>query len=76
MTGFKKALAVYEGKKFCKKVELGDGSTYDIKGVGSTSLKLDSGMLINVVEIFYVHGLKKNVISMTVLEDKGFTIAF
>ena len=76
MTGFKKAVAVFEAKKFHKKVELGNGSTYDIKGVGSTSLQLDSCMLINIGEILYVPSLKKNVISMTVLEDRGFSIAF
>ena len=71
MIGFKRALAVFEAKKFHKKVELGDGSTYDVKGVGSTTLQRNSGTLINVGEILYVPGLKKNVISVTVLEDKG-----
>ena len=76
MTGFKKALTVFEAKKFHKKVELGNGSTYDIKGVGSTALQHDSGTLINIGEILYVHSLKKNVISVTVLEDKGFFVTF
>ena len=56
MIGFKKSLAVYEDKMFHKKVELGDGSTYEIKGVGSTTLQLDSGTLISVEEILYVPG--------------------
>ena len=47
-----------------------------IKEVGSTSLQLDLGMLINVEEILYVPGLKKNVLSVTVLEDKRFSVAF
>ena len=57
-------------------MELGDGSTFDIKGVGSTKIQFDSGMLINVEEILYVPGLKKNVISVTVLEDKGLFMVF
>ena len=76
MTGLKKTLATIKAKKFHKKVELGDGSTFDIKGVGSTKIQLDSGMLINVEEILYVPGLKKNVISVTVLEDKGYSVTF
>ena len=76
MTGFKKTLATFKAKKFHKKVELGDGSTFDIKRVGSTNLQLDSGTLINVEEILYVPNLKKNVISVTVLEDKRFSITF
>ena len=76
MIGFKKALAVFEAKKFHKKVELGNGSTYDIRGVGSTALQLDSGKLINIGGFLYVPILKKNVTSMTVLEDKGFFVSF
>ena len=76
MTRFKKALATFEVKKFHEKVELGNESPYNIKGVGSTALQLESCMLINVGGILYVPGLKKNVISMTVLEDKGFFVTF
>ena len=57
-------------------MELGYGSTYAIKGVGSSAFQLDSGTLISVEEILYVSGLKKNVLSVTVLEDKGFSVAF
>ena len=76
MTGFKKTLAIFEAKKFHKKVELGNGSTSYIKGVGSISLQLDSGTLINIGEILYVPSLNKNVISVIVLEDKGFSLTF
>ena len=37
---------------------------------------IDSSMLIHVEEIVYVPGLDKNVLLVTVLEDKGFSIAF
>ena len=76
MIGFRKALADYKDKKFNVKVELGDDSTYAIKGVGSTSFQLDSGTIIHIEEILYVPRLKKNLLSVAVLEDKGFTIAF
>ena len=33
-------------------------------------------MLISVEEILYVPDLKKNVLSMTILEDKGFSVTF
>ena len=76
MTGFKKTLATFKVKQFHKKVELGDGSTFDIRGVGSTNIQLDSGTLINVEETLYGPSLKNNVISVTVLEDKGYSITF
>ena len=75
MTGLKKDFAVYKAKKFHRKVELGDGSTYAIKGVGSTAFQLDSRTLISVEGILHVPGLKKNVLSVTVLEGKGFSVA-
>ena len=53
------------------KVELGDDSTYAIKGVGSASFQLDSGTIIHIEKILYVPGLKNNLLSMEVLEDKG-----
>jgi len=76
MTGFKQALSDYQDKKFNVKVELGDDGTYAIKGVGSTSFWLDSGTIIHIEEILYVPGLKKNLLSVAVLEDKGYTVAF
>ena len=76
ITRFKKALADYKAKKFNVKVELGDGSTYAIKGVDSICLHLDLGMLICVEEIMYVLGLKKKILSILVLEYKGFNVIF
>ena len=58
------------------KVELGEDNTYAIKGVGSMSFQLDSGMIIHIEEILYVLGLKKNLLSVAILEEKEFTIVF
>jgi hypothetical protein len=76
MTYFKQNLANYQDKKFNVKVELGDDGTYDIKGFGSTSFQLQSRNVFHIDEIIYVPGLKKNLISVVVLERKGYTIAF
>jgi hypothetical protein len=45
-------------------------------GLGSTSFQLQSCNVLHVEEILYVPGLKKNLISIAVLESKGYTIAF
>jgi hypothetical protein len=58
------------------KVELGDDGTYDIKGLGSTSFQLQTGNVFYSDNILYVPGLKKNLISVTVLESKGYLVAF
>ena len=75
LTGFKDSFSNVQ-KSFHTKVELGDNGTYAIEGIGSTSLKLDSGWSLHLEEILYVPVLKKNPLSVSVLEDKGYTIAF
>ena len=44
--------------------------------VGSTSLQLDSGTVLHVDDILYVPGLKKNLLSVVGLEDKGHRVLF
>ena len=61
MTGLCDALTSYRKKKFTNQVELGDGTTYKIEGVGSTTLQLDSGTVLHIEDILYVPGLKKEV---------------
>ena len=76
MTGFKDSITNVKKKRFHTKVELGGNGTYAIEGIGSTSLKLDSGWSLHLEEILYVLGLKKNLLFVGVLEEKGYTVAF
>lgn len=57
-------------------VERGDNNSYAIKGLGSTSLKLESGTKLHLNNILYVPSLKKNLLSISCLEDKGDRDAF
>ena len=57
-------------------MELGDDSTYDIEGVGSTSLQIDSGTNLHIDDVLYVPRLKKNLLSIVGLEDKGYRVLF
>ena len=70
------ALTSYRKKKFTTQVELGDDSTYKIERVGSTSLQLDSGTVLHNDDVLYVPALKKNLLSVASLEDKGFRVLF
>jgi hypothetical protein len=72
MTGFKENLVNYRDKKFNVKVKLGDDGTYDIKWFGFASFQLQSGNVFHIDEIIYVPRLKKNLISVAVLEIKGY----
>jgi len=45
-------------------MELGDNNSDVVKGLGSTSLKLENGAKLHLDNIFYVPGLKKNSLSI------------
>ena len=57
-------------------MELGDNGTYAIEGIESTPLKLESGWTLHLEEVLLVPSLKKNLLSIGVLKDKGYTAAF
>jgi hypothetical protein len=76
MTGYRSALTNLIEKKSPVLVELGDDATYAIQGVGSTSFQLDSGILLHIDGILFVLGLKKKLLSISALEDKGFKVTF
>jgi hypothetical protein len=46
------------------------------KGFGSSSFQLQSSNVFHIEEIIYVPGIKKNLISVAVLESKGYSVAF
>ena len=76
MTGQKKILSKLEEKNSLQKVTLGDDYQYPIKGIGEASYKLDSGNPLKMKEVFYVPGLKKNLLSISYLDKKGYIFAF
>ena len=76
MTGFKDYLSTLIERESSQKVKLGDDYQYPIKGVGEASYKLESGELLKMKDVLYVPGLKKNLLSISGLEKKGFRVAF
>jgi hypothetical protein len=63
-------------KKSFVEVEMGDEATYSIQGIGSTSFQLDSDTTLKITKILYVPGIKKNLLSVSALKDKGFRVTF
>jgi hypothetical protein len=57
-------------------VTLGDDYQYPIKGVGESNYKLDSENSITMKDVLYVPGLKKNLLSISALDEKGYRVAF
>ena len=57
-------------------VEMGDETIYSVQGIGSTSFRLDSGTNPKITKILYVPAIKKNLLLVSTLEDKGFRVTF
>jgi hypothetical protein len=57
-------------------VELRDNNSYAAKGLRKASIKMKSGNNVHLNNVLYVPGLKKNLVSISCLEDKGDRIVF
>ena len=57
-------------------MKLGDDYQYPIKGSGESSYKLDFEKSMNMKDVFFVPGLKKNLLSISTLDEKGMRVAF
>ena len=49
---------------------------YPVKAVGNVSLKLNQGNTIHLQDVLYVPDLKKNLVSISAMEDKGYKVTF
>jgi hypothetical protein len=76
MTGYQYSLSNLIKKDSPHKVKLGDDYQYPIKGIGEASFKLDSEKFMKIKDVLLVPGLKKNLLSISALEEKGFKISF
>ena len=57
-------------------IEMGDDGRYSATGIGTISFKRESGKPFILKEVMHFPGLKKNLISMAMLEDKGYDVVF
>jgi hypothetical protein len=57
-------------------VKVGDGKTYEIKGVGDVQFKTKSNKIEKIGEVYYVPGLKNNLLSVGHLLRKGYEVNF
>lgn len=57
-------------------MELGDDVRYAVKGEGTIMFQLELGGFFEAQDVLYVPGLKKNLLSVSVMENRGFDIMF
>ena len=57
-------------------IEMGDDGRHSVTGIETISFERDSGKPFILKDVMYVPGLKKNLISVVMLEDKGYHVVF
>jgi hypothetical protein len=76
MIGYREHLTDLVEKKSRLHVVLGDNARYTVKGVGNSSFQLDFDIPLQLSEVLYVLGMKRNLVSVSALEDKGYKVIF
>ena len=76
LTGYKEALFDLIEKDTNLEIILGVNATYPMKGTGTMTLHLSQGQVLRLQDVLYVLDLKKNLVSISAMEDKGFKVAF
>eukprot|EP00253_Pinus_taeda_P003291 PITA_03291 len=76
MTSDKNLFNALEEKDLKMCIEMGDDGRYSVSGVGMVAFKREHGAPLTLTDVMYVPGLKKNMVSVAMLEDKGYDVVF
>ena len=76
MTGDKKLFSDLEEKDLQMHIEMGDDGRYCVTDIGTITFERDSSKPFTLKDVMHVPGLKKNLVSVMMLEDRGYHIVF
>jgi hypothetical protein len=76
MTDRRNHLTHFVEKETHLHVVLGDDARYNVRGVGTSTFQLDLDMQLKLEEVLYVPEMKRNLVSISALEDKCYNITF
>jgi len=76
MTGDRDLFSDLEEKDLGVHIEMGDDGKYSATGISTISFERESGKPFVLKEVMHVPRLKKNLISVAMLEDKGYDVVF
>jgi hypothetical protein len=76
MTRDKESFIDLEEKDLKMHIEMGDDGRYIVNGIGTITFHRDSGKPFQLKNVMHVPGLKKNLVSVTMLEDRGYDVVF
>ena len=76
MMGDKELFSDLEEKDLQMHIEMGDDGRYSATDIGAITFERELGKPFLLKDVMHVAGLKKNLFSVAMLEDKGYDIVF
>eukprot|EP00253_Pinus_taeda_P035435 PITA_35435 len=76
MTSDKSLFSTLEEKDLHMHIEMGDDGKYHVSSEGTIVFQREDGAPLTLTNVKYVPGLKKNLVSIAMLEDKGYDVVF
>ncbi|WP_438938729.1 hypothetical protein, partial [Actinobacillus pleuropneumoniae] len=74
MTDDKSLFNTLEEKDLQMCIEMGDDGKYRASGEGKVVFQREHGAPLTLIDVKYVLGLKKNLVYVATLEDKGYDV--
>ena len=76
MSDDKNLFSTLEEKDLHMRIKMGDDGKYRVSGEGTVVFQREHGAPLTLTNVKYVPGLKKNLVSVSMLEDKGYDVVF
>ena len=76
MSGDKNIFSTLEEKDLQMRIEMGNDGKYRVSGEGTIVFQRDHGARLTLADVKYVPGLKRNLVSIAMLEDRGYDVVF
>jgi hypothetical protein len=76
MTGIREHFSNLRGTKVRIDISLGDNKIFTVAGIGTVSFRRENLPPISFIDVLFVSRMKKNLISVSTLQDRGFEVSF
>ena len=76
MTRDKELFSDLKEKDLQMHIEMGDDGRYSATEIGTITFERDLGKPFMLKDVMHVLGLKKNLVSVAILEDRGYDVVF
>ena len=76
MTRDKEIFSDLEEKDLQMHIEMGDDGQYSATMIGTITFQRQSGKPLQLKDVIHVPSLKKNLVSVAMLEDRGYDVVF